>query len=537
MQNYGQHFSTRKTAQSDPIPGKQMVENQAGGHVFAVDDWMRLERFLVLGCEGNTYYATEQKMTKENASAVLRCIEGNPDRVVITIMGISQKGRAPKNDPALFALAMCASLADEDGRKAAFQALPHVARIGTHLFHFVEYCKAFRGWGRGMRNAVADWYNRMPADKLALQIIKYQQRDGWSHHDLLHLCHAQSADRQHNYCYRYAKMNELGEVTCEGQIHPDGDARPLLLAFDEAKAAKSVEEIIRLIKDAGLPRECIPTQWLNSVGVWEALLEKMPMTAMIRNLGKMSNVGLLAPLSNAAKLVCERLGDAERLAKARIHPIQVLAATITYEAGHGARGKLEWTPVPQVADALDAAFYKCFQNVEPTGKNILLGVDVSGSMAMGSIAGVPGLTPNIGAAAMALVTAATESNYFIHGFAGDFVELGITAKTKLSTAAEKAQLDFGPTDCAVPMLYALENKIDVDAFVVLTDSETWCGGIHPCQALQEYRQKMGRPAKLIVVGMVSNGFTIADPKDGGMLDVVGFNTATPQLMADFIRGA
>ena len=37
-------------------------------------------------------------------------------------------------------------------------------------------------------------------------------------------------------------------------------------------------------------------------------------------------------------------------------------------------------------------------------------------------------------------------------------------------------------------------------------------------------------------GMVSNGFSIADPEDGGMMDVVGFDTSVPQVIADFIRG-
>ena len=35
------------------------------------------------------------------------------------------------------------------------------------------------------------------------------------------------------------------------------------------------------------------------------------------------------------------------------------------------------------------------------------------------------------------------------------------------------------------------------------------------------------------VAMVSNGFSIADPEDGGMLDVVGFDAAAPQLIADY----
>lgn len=48
---------------------------------------------------------------------------------------------------------------------------------------------------------------------------------------------------------------------------------------------------------------------------------------------------------------------------------------------------------------------------------------------------------------------------------------------------------------------------------------------------------MNKPdAKLIVVGMQSNGFTIADPEDKGMLDVVGFDSAAPQVMSLFAEG-
>ncbi len=96
-------------------------------------------------------------------------------------------------------------------------------------------------------------------------------------------------------------------------------------------------------------------------------------------------------------------------------------------------------------------------------------------------------------------------------------------------------LKFGGTDCALPMLYALERRLPVDAFVVYTDSETWAGSIHPVQPLRQYRERTGIAAKLVVVGLVSNGFSIADPNDAGMLDVVGFDTASPAVIADFIR--
>ena len=94
----------------------------------------------------------------------------------------------------------------------------------------------------------------------------------------------------------------------------------------------------------------------------------------------MTRVGVLAPGSEGTATVVAQLGDAERIRKARVHPIALLAALRTYASGHGARGRASWKPVREIVDALDAAFYTAFENVEPTGKRLLLALDVSGSM-------------------------------------------------------------------------------------------------------------------------------------------------------------
>jgi 60 kDa SS-A/Ro ribonucleoprotein len=138
---------------------------------------------------------------------------------------------------------------------------------------------------------------------------------------------------------------------------------------------------------------------------------------------------------------------------------------------------------------------------------------------------------------MALVTAATEPRREIVAFSTAMVPVTIGPQDRLDDVIRVTDgIPFGGTDCAQPMLWALERKVEADVFVVYTDSETWAGAIHPVQALQRYREATGIPAKLIVVGMVSNGFSIADPNDAGMLDVVGFDTATPELMSTFVRG-
>ena len=112
------------------------------------------------------------------------------------IVAISRDGRAAKNDPAIFALAMAASATEDATRQAALAALPVVCRTGTHLFAFARYVEGFRGWGRSLRRGIATWYLDQPPEQLAYQAVKYRQRDGMTHRDLLRLAHPVADDRR-----------------------------------------------------------------------------------------------------------------------------------------------------------------------------------------------------------------------------------------------------------------------------------------------------------------------------------------------------
>ena len=551
--SYLSKHGTRRVPQWLPLAGQ--VANSAGGHAWAVDVWTRLRRFLVLGSEGGSYYASEWTLTRENAKAVEDAVRTDGVRAVAEIVAVSREGRAPKNDPALYALALAAGVGDGETRKAALTALPQVARTGTHLFQFAAFVDGFRGWGRSLRRAVARWYADQPAEALAYQAVKYRQRAGVSHRDLLRLSHPAG---------RVGAGNPTVDVTddharlFEWIVRGGGTAGlpGIVEGFARAQSATTAAEAAALVREYRLPREALQPEHLTSPEVWGALLEEMPMTALVRNLATMTRVGVVAPGSHGTARVVAQLGDADRIRRARVHPIAVLAALRTYAAGQGARGRGTWAPVREVVDALDDAFYTSFGNVEPAGTRLLLALDVSGSMTSGRVAGVPGLTPRDASAALALVTAATEKQYEIVGFfAGrggyrkrgrqvwsgytdGLTPLAISPRQRLNDAVkEVSDLPFGGTDTALPMLYALAKEREVDTFVIYTDSETWAGDIHPTQALRDYRRASGIDARLVVVGLVSNGFSIADPADPGMLDVVGFDTATPQLISDFARGA
>lgn len=518
-----------------------MVQNAAGGYVFEIDDWQRLRRFLILGCEGGSYYESERKLTLENSECIRRCLAADGKRTVEAIVEISDRGLAPKNDPAVFALACATKFGDDATRKLAFAALPKVCRIGTHLFQFAEARQAIGGgWGRGAREAIAKWYDRKD---LLTQVLKYQQRNGWSHRDLLRLAHPATEDAERRAIFSAVLRGEGGDerapankgeaprIRSVGRGWAALEHQPLVAGYLKIQKASDAKEAARIITEHELPRELVPTQFLSEAPVWDALLPHMPMTAMVRNLGNLSKCGLLAPLSEASKLVSAKLADETAIRRSRIHPFAILLAAKIYGSGHGLKGGGSWTVVPQVIEALDGAFNLSFHNVEPTGKRYLLGIDVSGSMGWENSGP---MKPAEAAAAMALITARTEPNYYAMGFATSFVDLGITVKDTLPAVLQKTSAHvMGGTDTSVAIRWALANNIGVDVFVIYTDNETWAGDRHTCQVLNDYRQRTGIAAKLAVVAFTGTNRSIAESADFNSMDFVGMDASLPQLLSAF----
>jgi len=499
-------------------------------------------RFLILGSEGNQYYVTEKQLTMNNAKNILGMVQNDGVSVVNTVVEIStsKPARAPKNDACIFALAIAAVHGNDDTKNAAFAALPQVCRIPTHLFQFVEAYKGLGGgWGRRAKRAFGDWYLTKNPNELVRDITKYQSRAGWSNGDILRLAHPTPQTAEQVEAFKWAVGKRSADVE-------RSSIAGYLDAVQQTLSGKlSVKEAVELITQWNLPREVLSTELLTSTEVWEALYQKMPITALIRNLPTMTRVGLIVNGSNAWRQLPIKLSK-EALVNGRVHPIQLLVARLTYASGRSMRGSSAWEPVPRVTELLERGFYDSFGSVAPHGKRTLIGLDISGSMHGGIVNGVPGLTPAMASAAMAMLAVRTEDNVEVMGFGGAGNWSGGAAAMKAlpffnrtesleSIVSKTRVMNFGTTDCALPMIYAEKSSKEFDLFQIWTDNETWAGGGHPFQALKNYRQKTGINAKLVVCATLATPFTIADPSDPGMLDCVGFDTATPNIISEFVR--
>jgi hypothetical protein len=321
---------------------------------------------------------------------------------------------------------------------------------------------------------------------------------------------------------------------------------------------------LKLVRDHGLVREQIPTHLLNSSDIWTELLKSkgangkqngMPLEALTRNLGKLSSLPNFMGYTNT-EFICARLSSEEDIQKSRIHPFKVLVASRIYGMGKALKGALAWAVSSQVRDQLTTTFLRSFKNVTPTGKRYMAALDVSGSMDTPCM-GCPAISCRQASAALAHMLYETEPHVYVRGFTssstlgyGYGIGATVTADNgfrnfdplvrrgmTLEQFIQATNAPYGATDCSLPMLRAMEEGLNVDVFIVMTDSETFAGKVHPQVALENYRKHANKPdAKLIVVGMTANNLTIADPNDRNTLNLAGFDASMPEIIAMFVRG-
>jgi TROVE domain len=662
------------------------VLNCSGGYVWKLSPIEHVNRYLVLGGakDMGNYYKQADDVSHECALSVLQMIR-NPDasqfvQLCDLLKAVSIGGRAPKQEPVLLSVAAAIVFAKNAKEKEiAFETAKACIRIPTHMFMLAGFVRDLsmaktvnkgKGWGTGFRRTMAHYYLSHTGRELAFHMTKYQNREGWTHADMIRMLHINPttlADDGARLMFDYVmmkyarksktpsektlatlalqkiaiepspfkpltraefveKLNAIstpqiptaasiaaarpaiappapaqksgaqtvaskvaGFVSALTSVMPssasaakpaDAAVKPAeddtfvvisgedddeagssqkkkassaqsqlqqvafllkhLHAIHEAGEKKDVPLACALIRSGRLVREHVPTTLFGSKEIWLTLLETMPLEALLRNLGKLTQIGVAA---EKHKEIVVRLTNQQEVLKACIHPIKVLIASKVYTNGCGDSGSLTWTPNAYIGVALTDLFRMSYGAVTPTGKRIMLGIDVSGSMSS-SVLGSKVLTCRDASIAMALLYLETETNVSAVAFSNTLTDLlAPSSRNRLTRGMTLQQalvathgMNFSSTDCVLPIQHAIKHNLLIDAFIILTDNETYAPNEHPQNALIRYRELTGIQAKLIVLGMTGNCFTIVDPTDRNTLNLAGFDTSTPEIASMFMRG-
>lgn len=551
MSRYLHNRTNESKPQSVTTKLAGQIYNSDGGAVYHVGLNQLVRRFLILGSEKRSYYASQADKLDLALGAVEAIVKSDPYAALATLKNVVETHAAAKKTPSILLLAHLVSYADLKVRQAAYELLPVVLETPTMFYDFMGFIKhsgthtardkngktvqksGMRGMGTGFLNALRSWWSERDNKTLSYWLRKYKGRNDWKLRDVLRLVHINPSNEVQDALLGFSVKGKLSD-----KLKPDvvkDEAIQRVLYYEAAQTADTAEQVINCIKLAKLTHEMIPSNWHNNAEVWASLLVDMPYTALVRSLGRTSALGLVKPLSSGEKLIVARLTNPEAIKKSKVHPITLLNALMVYKQGHGDKGALKWTVNSQVVAALETAFYTSFSNVEPTGKRLFIALDVSASMTWHSVNGLK-MDSRHASLAMALVTTRMEPNSFVGSFSREFQPLPINKTTSLNEGLRIIDgCHASHTDLSKAIQYAIGNKIVADAFIVYTDNEV-NQGENTKTALNRYRKLINPDVKVIMVGMELNEFTCADPNDPNMLDIVGFDATAPQIMSDFING-
>lgn len=539
----------KKTPQSRPIAGREseMVENVAGGYAFKASDWQALRRWLLTGSMQGAFYQGKEEMTDANIKTLMGLVSTDPVKVAEEIVDASKKGVSVHTP--IFALTLL-STGNKQAKDAFKDIFPRVIRTGSQLYEFMNYTKGHRGFGSVIHKAVGGWLDHKDAKELEYQFLKYQSRYDWSARDVLRVIKPKTRDEIKRAVYNWS----VGGTTKNPLMDIFPEELERINVYEKLKKGASESDVVDAIRNYRMTWEMIPGNIQKTKKIWAALFENMPVGATIRNLGNLTEKGVFGDTKYLDML--EQRFAPDNLKRAFIHPVNFAEALMIYQdGGKTGRGKLEWTPVGRVVDAMEDGIDASFEAIEPTGLNFFHALDVSGSMhgfGFGIGSGSHSwLKPFQIEGIMSLATIRSEKNYFIGGFDTNF-----TPMTKFNRKTSYGQVvdfrsglwpgNFGGTDASVAYRYAIDKNIKADVFVFWTDAESWAGGGiwsrrntgHTSELFKEYRNRINKDAKAVYVTLVpySDQITLADPKCSQSYDIAGFTSQTPKLINMIARG-
>jgi len=514
---------------------KDMVKTNQGGMAHKISKLEFFKRFLFIGSNEN-YYVSGEKNTKVVFKGMQKLLdEGAGPDMISLMVDISSKGTAPSLEPMLCSLAYIMQRGDTNSKSLARQNFSSIIRTGSHLMSLVDYLKMFGGISSSQKKTIASWYKDKSADNIAYQALKYRNRSGWTHKDILRQIHVNPKELQEG-------TDEVISWIVKGwsEIGPDVPEKPELAkiwAYEKAKNA-DVNELIRLIEKFNLSWEMIPNEHLKDANVLRTLAKNMPMNATIRYLNRFTVAGLTDD-REFNNMICSRLRDETQVMKSRIHPLNVYVSLRTYSEGVGQN--LKWSPDRKIVSALEDCMEMSFKALQPTGKKIAVGLDVSASMG-GKIEKVTAYEAEA-FMSKGFVSADGPKNIDSFMFSTTLTPYDSSnyRKPVSSIVDDFRKQNFGGTLPQLVLQKATKDKTFYDSFVFYTDNEV--GGIgrwnSPTnvtvwEAFKEYRTKVNPKAKLVVHAFALNKFNIGDENDPSVLCICGLDSSAPAITQSFI---
>ncbi|XP_061178991.1 RNA-binding protein RO60-like [Saccostrea echinata] len=518
-------------------------------------DFRKLKQFLILGGPNSVYHphSVSHSSTKIDLSFIHRLIAGGRGKdVVRVIKQYSLEGRAAKQNAILRALAVCSTSSDLVTKREANRIIPDVCRIFDHLIKFIKFSQedaVGKKWGRARRKAISNLYNNYPGGpmKLAYHVTKYRKRGNMSHKDVIRLAHVKPFNQEVQYILGYIIRGLNGANLNIHHPSPELESvKNYIQGVEEARRCRTRGDeahLIHLIETHQLCHEHVRKEFLNKPEIWHALLQHMPIHAVIRNLNSLASNEVFNLYDGDVNIVAQKLNDLGLLNEARVHPFEILTAYFQHKSGERtARGNV-FTPSETILCALEEAFYKSLKPrtdiFEARSVRMAFGIDLTISPSDCVVSAK--ITSRQAVTGILLELIRYVNTYHVLPFGASDIcsPLPISPDDRLQNVENSLFVGgVESSNLTKPIDFAIRNQLEVNVFVLFT-SKTYTEQEHYQlkDAMDRYRSQpwAGREPRLVVVDVVGNQSPISSYEED-FLRIEGADSQVVNVIKQFAVG-
>ncbi|UXI67834.1 RNA-binding protein [Tahibacter amnicola] len=414
--------------------------NEAGGAAYQRDAVAALAVYAATGCLNGVFYADAQTQLAQ----VLRLCEAVPTEFVARTALYARQNAYMKDMPAL----LLAHLAQRDGALCE-KIFDRVVDNGRMLRNFVQIVRSGvtgrKSLGTRPKRLVRQWLERASVD----QILAAAVGQSPSLADVIRMVHPrpQDAEREALYAWLIDRPYKAEALPAKVQAY----------------------ETFKQNHEGDVPD--VPFLFLTNLPLtdahWTAIARRASWQTARMNLNTFQRHGVFAKPDDVGHLAA-KLRDPAHVARARAFPYQLFAA---WNAITG--------DMPQpLRDALQDAMELATQNVPVLAGNVVVAVDVSGSMSSPVTGNRPGSTTKMRCVDVAALIAACvkrkNPSARVIPFNTQVVSVTLNPRDSITTQATTlANALGGGTTVSAPLARLNAEKAMVDTLIIVSDNQSW----------------------------------------------------------------
>lgn len=519
------------------------TRNEAGGLAYKAGPKAALAQFACTGCFNDQYYS---EGTDQVAAVLELCQQVEPS-FVARVAVYARKTGYMKDMPA-FLVAWLSVNAPEQCDRIFHTVIDN----GKMLRNFVQIIRSGVLGARSItgrkRRLVREWFDRHHDDV----VFKASIGTTPSIADVIKLSHPKPKTPERNALYGYLL----------GKEHSFEKLPALVRQYEDFKV------YMHLVNDHNrkpaeiMPVPNVPFQMLDSLGLgtaeWTEIArthDRFLFTLMNLNTFRRHDVFKNPEL---VSIVAKRLSDPEIIKKAMVFPYRMLAAYRAVRQPSARRyGYSVQVPVDHemprlIIDALHVALEHSLMNVPEISGNVVIAVDVSGSMRSPATGHRKGSTTNVRAVDVAALIASAiyrqNPDAKIYPFDGSLHRHDLEPRDTVITNADRlAAYGGGTTNWELPLVEINRTKNYPDLCIYASDMQGWVGrsvdsyyggrrGQATGAAAEWAKIKKAKPSAKIVMINLQAYDSLQIPEGGDEMLVGGFSDTVFKLVAMFAAG-